>query len=214
MNSSFQPESFARGKHAYVIDDDASVRRTLGRALSIHGCDAHEFSSAEDFLKKAAIFRPAVLLIDIQMPQINGVELQDELQVRGLKLPVIFISGESTLQQTIAAMKHGPLDFLLKPFDLNVLTELVDKAIEQDLKQLQLLSRQKDCQKRLELLKPREKEAFYCLAKGHSYGEMMQALGISLPTAKQYRAAVMRKLEFASLAELIQFHQDLHASES
>lgn len=197
------------GKHIYIIDDDKSVRTTLARGLAMFGYDTHMFAGAEEFLQSAVIFRPAVLLIDMRMPQTNGIELQARLQASGWRVPIIFISGESTIEQSITAMKQGAIDFLLKPFELNQLTTRISQAIQRDAMQLRRLERQHECRKLLDQLKPREIETFFCLAKGYSYKELMQALGISLPTAKQYRSAVMRKLRFASLAELIRFHEEL-----
>ncbi len=198
-------------KHVYVVDDDQGVRTALGRGLERLGYDVHQFAAAEPFLKDAVVFRPAVLVVDMQMPGMSGVQLQARLHDKGWNCPVIFISGESSVLQTITAMKQGALDFLVKPFDLDRLTALIAAGIEQDRARLQALSRQALCQKRLKQLTPRELETFYGLAKGYSYSELMNALNISQPTAKQYRAAVMRKLQFASLAELIQFHDDLTA---
>jgi FixJ family two-component response regulator len=164
-------------------------------------------------MTRAVVFRPAVLLIDMQMPGTNGLQLQDHLRTEGWIVPVIFITGASTLSQGITAMKKGALDVLVKPFDLEELTTLIETAFRRDALQLEALARRQRCARQLDLLKQRERDAFFCLAKGYSYSEMMNEMGIALPTAKQYRAAVMRKLRFASLAELIEFHQTLTAAE-
>lgn len=203
-----------RNQHIYIVDDDAAVGRALVRGLGQLGFDVHHFPSAQNFLEQAVIFRPATLVIDMQMPQCNGVELQAILQSKGLHIPVIFISGESTVLQGITAMKQGALDFLVKPFDLDRLCALIDAAIELDTRCSQAQELQRTCQQRLKRLKPRELEAYRCLAQGQSYREMMLALSISLPTAKQYRTAVMRKMAFGSLSELLQFDRDLHGPES
>lgn len=212
MSPPLDAEAARQGKHVYIIDDDHSVRTSLARALEKFGYDVHKFENAEAFQAHAFLFRPAVLLIDIQMPGMNGVQLQARLQEMGWRVPVVFISGESSLSQGITAMKQGAMDFLIKPFDLDRLVFLIEMALTQDAQQLKTLAQQEWCAKQLEQLKPREKEAYFCLAKGFSYDEMMGAMGISKPTAKQYRAAVMRQLKFASLAELIQFHQALTAN--
>jgi FixJ family two-component response regulator len=147
------------------------------------------------------------------MPEINGIQMQDTLRQRGWPVPVIFISGESTLEQSIAAMKQGALDFLIKPFDLDKLLEVIENAVKIDAKQTLQASRQQDLRRRLDVLKPRELQAYMCLTKGYSYSEMMRALEISLPTAKQYRAAVMRKLKFSTLAELLEFDRELRTAD-
>ncbi len=200
-------------KHLYIIDDDSSVRTALVRGLEHLGYDVQAFDGAHAFFEKAVLFRPAVLLIDMQMPGVNGVQFQASLQDKGWRVPVIFISGESTVQQGIAAMKQGALDFLVKPFDLKRLESAIENAIELDIRQIRVLSRRQECRQQLKGLTPRELDAYHCLAKGHAYSEMMQALGISLPTAKQYRTAVMRKLKFATLAELIAFDKELNGTE-
>jgi two-component system response regulator FixJ len=203
------PESTRQGKHVYTIDDDQPFRLAMSRALEIFGYDVHQFDSANDFLAHAVLFRPAVLLMDMQMPGLSGVQLQAQLKTSGWQVPVIFISGDSSVAQSIGAMKQGALDFLCKPFDLDQLTAQIETALAQDKQHLQRLEQQQQCQEKLDRLKPREQDAYACLSKGFSYAEMMKALSISLPTAKQYRAAVMRKLEFASLAELMAFHHRL-----
>lgn len=202
-----------RDTHVYIVEDDLRVRLSLARALDILGYNVQHFDSAEAFQAQAVIFRPGVLLLDMQLPGITGVHLQAKLLTDEARLPVIFISGESSLAQGITAMKQGALDLLTKPFDLDRLVELVDQATAQDTARLQAQARQQQCMKQLEALKPREREAYFCLAKGYSYDEMMKALAISKPTAKQYRTAVMRKLKFASLAELLDFHRALSGSE-
>ena len=215
-SKSFEPlpaVQISERKHLYIIDDDSSVRSALSRGLEHLGYDVQPFDGANAFFEKAVLFRPAVLLIDMQMPGVNGVQLQASLQEKGWRVPVIFVSGESTAQQGIAAMKQGALDFLVKPFDLNRLVSVIESAIKIDASLLQALSRQQECRRILEKLKPREFDAYLCLAKGHSYSEVMRALGISLPTAKQYRAAVMRKLNFATLAELLAFDKELNWTE-
>lgn len=198
-----------RDQHLYVIDDDASVRTALARGLGHLGYDVHQFSCAIDFLDRAAFFRPAVLVVDMQMPGLSGVELQAILQHKGWDAPVIFISGASSLSQGITAMRQGAFEFLTKPFDFDALIALIVKAQRKEISHLQAMDRRDKCRRQLLVLKPRELEAFHLLSKGYSYMEMMQAMGISLPTAKQYRAAVMRKLKFETLAQLIDFSEDV-----
>lgn len=199
-------------QHVYVVDDDVGVRTAMARVLEKFGYDVHQFSGAADFLERAVIFRPAVVLVDMRMPHITGIELQARLIGRGLDAPIIFISGESTAAQSVVALKQGAMDFLSKPFDFGELLSVVAAGIDKDTALIQREARRKDCLNQLAQLKPRELEAFYHLSKGYSYQELMQAMDISMPTAKQYRAAVMRKLKFDTLAQLIQFHKELAGS--
>jgi FixJ family two-component response regulator len=203
------PKASRQNKHVYIVEDDQRVRLSLARALDILGYDVQHFDSAEAFLAQAVIFRPAVLVLDMMLPGITGVHLQADLLAEDAHLPVIFISGESSVSQGITAMRQGALDLLTKPFHIDRLVQLIDQATQQDTSRLQSQNRQQQYRKRLEVLRPRELEAYFCLAKGYSNAEMMEAMEISLPTAKQYRTAVMRELHFASLAELLEFHQIL-----
>lgn len=208
------PQNFlTKAHHVYVVDDDLAVRTALGRALTQLGYDVHSFSDGATFLSGAHIFRPSVLVIDMQLPGITGVEVQDQLTSKGWEIPVVFISGESSVAQGVMAMKQGALEFLSKPFDLIRLAAVVELGIEQDKSRLEAMARRRDCERQLTVLSPRERETFFWLAKGYAYRELMQAMEISLPTAKQYRAAVMRKLGLASLAGLIEFHGYLDAGQ-
>lgn len=196
-------------QHVYVVDDDPSVRNALARALLHLDFEVQEFSDPRQFLDKAVCFRPAVLVIDMRMPKMSGVQLQEQLSDKGWPVPVIFISGESTVAQSITAMRQGAYEFLTKPFDLDHLVRLIDEAMQLDHNYVQAQVRRQECQRQLELLKPRELQALHLLSKGYSNQELMRDMDISLPTAKQYRAAVMRKLHFESLAQLIAFCEQL-----
>ena len=205
-----RPFSVNDRQHVYVVDDEKPVLTALVRSIEQAGYDVSAFESAEEFLQKAIRFRPAVLVLDMQMPGASGVQLQARLTEFNWDIPVIFISGHSTAVQGITAMKQGALDFLIKPFDLDKLLGLIEKAIQADLARLRASQARTQSLKALEVLRPREYEAYLCLVKGYSYAEMMAEMDISLPTAKTYRAAVMHKLKLASLAELIRFHQRLN----
>lgn len=199
----------SKGKHVYVVDDDKAVRVNLVRLLEHYGYDVHQFDCAQAFLQQSFLFRPAVLVVDMLMPGMTGVELQAQLNEKGLHVPAVFISGESTVSQGVTAMKQGALDFLTKPFDVQQLIGLIEAGLARDVQKCQAIELQHLRRKQLRQLKPREQEAFFCLAKGYSYAETMAVMQISLPTAKQYRTAVMRHLQLNSLSELIQFHREL-----
>lgn len=203
-----QPPSLLGG-HVYVVDDDTAVRNAVARGLAQQGYDVHRFPDAQQFLEGAFIFRPAVLVVDMKMPGMTGVDMQAQLAGKGWDMPVVFISGESSVAQSITAMKQGAIEFLSKPFDLDQLIAVVSQGIAQDARRLFAIVKRKECERQLAVLKPRELETFYLLAKGYAYRELMQSMGISLPTAKQYRTAVMKKLQLASLAQLMDFHRSL-----
>lgn len=204
-----QHKTFGNKRHVYVIDDDRSLCRVIARGLEHSGYEVHQFADAVQFLKTAIQFTPAVLVLDMKMPKMSGLELQAQLKQDGWKIPVIFMSGESSVSQGIMAMKQGAIDFLEKPFDLDRLLTLVAGAIRQSSHDADAADLRAQCVKKLEQLTPREIDTFFLLAKGHTYQEMMDILKISMPTAKQYRAAVMRKLGFSTLSQLIRFYEQL-----
>jgi two-component system response regulator FixJ len=190
-------------KHIFLIDDDESMRLVLKDMLEFLGFQVHAFSSAIDFLGISMQAAPAVIITDMRMPDMTGVELQAELLRRGRQIPIIFISGESTLPQTISAMKQGAIEFLLKPFERDQLLAAVVNGLEQDAAFMRSYIDQASLAQGLKGLAPREREVFELLALGFNNAQIQERLQISLPTAKQYKSEVMRKLNLSSLAQLI-----------
>jgi len=132
----------------------------------------------------------------MRLPHSSGVELHKQLAKLGLDIPIIFISGESSIQQSIDAMKQGAIEFLVKPFDTKDLINAVEKAIYIELKKVNLMTLLKN-------LSPRENQVYGLLIQGLNNNELMEKINISLPTVKQYKSEVMRKLGVKSLSELI-----------
>jgi FixJ family two-component response regulator len=190
-------------KHIFLIDDDESMRTVLKGMLEFLGFQVHVYTSAIEFLKVSMQAAPAVIITDMQMPDMSGVELQAELLKRGRQIPIIFISGESTLPQTISAMKQGAIEFLLKPFERDQLLSAVVRGLEQDVAYMRSYVVQTTLAEGLKGLSPREREVFELLAIGFNNLQIQEKLNISLPTAKQYKSEVMRKLNLSSLAHLI-----------
>jgi FixJ family two-component response regulator len=190
-------------KHIFLIDDDESMRTVLKGMLEFLGFQVHVYESAIEFLKVSMQAAPAVIITDMQMPDMSGVELQAELLKRGRQIPIIFISGESTLPQTISAMKQGAIEFLLKPFERDQLLSAVVRGLEQDVAYMRSYVVQTTLAEGLKGLSPREREVFELLAIGFNNLQIQEKLNISLPTAKQYKSEVMRKLNLSSLAHLI-----------
>jgi FixJ family two-component response regulator len=190
-------------KHIFLIDDDESMRTVLKGMLEFLGFQVHVYASAIEFLKVSMQAAPAVIITDMQMPDMSGVELQAELLKRGRQIPIIFISGESTLPQTISAMKQGAIEFLLKPFERDQLLSAVVRGLEQDVAYMRSYVVQTTLAEGLKGLSPREREVFELLAIGFNNLHIQEKLNISLPTAKQYKSEVMRKLNLSSLAHLI-----------
>ena len=180
----------------FLIEDDYSQRESIQSFLGFKGYDIQSFKSAEEFLGLPQIPRPSILITDMRLPHSSGVELHKQLTKLGLDIPIIFISGESSIQQSIDAMKQGAIDFLVKPFDIKDLTNAVEKAIYIELKKLNLMALLKN-------LSPRENQLYELLLQGLNNSELMRKMNISLPTVKQYKSEVMRKLGTKSLSELI-----------
>jgi two-component system response regulator TtrR len=198
-------------KHVYLIDDDASMRSAIKGILGSFDYQVHLFSSAKDFLDAQTHATPAVIVVDMSMPDLSGVELQAELHKRGWKIPMIFISGDSTLPQVVTAMKGGAVEFLLKPFDREELHAAVVKGLAQDINRMRSDMHRVAVEERLQKLTPREREVFDRLSLGYNNAQIQSALNISLPTAKQYKSVVMRKLSIGSLSELLTLSRDATA---
>ena len=197
-------------KHIFLIDDDESMRTALKGMLEFLGFQVHVYASAIEFLKVSMQAAPAVIITDMQMPDMSGVELQAELLKRGRQIPIIFISGESSLPQTISAMKQGAIEFLLKPFERDQLLSAVVRGLEQDVAYMRSYVVQTTLAEGLKGLSPREREVFELLAIGFNNLQIQEKLNISLPTAKQYKSEVMRKLNLSSLAHLMALKNGRH----
>jgi FixJ family two-component response regulator len=199
-------------KYIFLVEDDDELRSDLERALQFCGYTTFSFANPEQFLLEFKPVVPAVLVTDMRMPKLSGVQLQAELMEKGHKIPIIFISGESLDEQIVKAFKNGAFDFLLKPFSREVFLSTVAKAIEQDSIAMQELIRKSRLAEALKTLSPRELQVFHLLAKGYGNKELVEALGISLSTVKEYKSEVMYKLRLRSLAELIALSTNLTVS--
>ena len=194
-------------QHIFVIEDDESMRETLSAILSFLGYQVHLFSNPLEFLKTTIQVAPAIIITDMRMPDMSGVELQAELLKRGRQVPIIFISGESTVPQTISAMKQGAIEFLTKPFEREQLMQAVVRGLKQDAIEMHTHLERMAIEESLKGLAPRERQVFDLLSVGFNNAEIMARMGISLDTAKQYKSEVMRKLGLRSLSQLIALKQ-------
>ena len=180
----------------YLIDDDVSMRESLVDALPKMGYLISDFPSANLFLQTVTRpISPAVILLDMQMPDMNGGQLQREILKRGYQTPIIFISGQSHPQQIINGFKDGAVDFILKPFLLEALDNAIQKALKKD--QLESLIRHA-----YESLTPREKEVFIALAQGRLLKEIAFDRQVSESVIKMHKTNLMNKLQVNSLQEL------------
>jgi len=196
-------------KYIFLVEDDDELRSDLERALKFCGYTIFAFANPEQFLSQFKPLVPAVLITDMRMPKQSGIQLQSELVAKGHKIPIIFISGESTDEQIVKAFKNGAFDFLLKPFSREDFLSTVAKAIEQDSIAMHEVIRASSIAAALKKLSPRERQVFNLLAKGYGNRELVEELGISLPTVKEYKSEVMHKLRLRSIAELIALNTKL-----
>lgn len=200
--SNSQPDK-KTGEYVLLVDDDDALRDGIADMLRAVGYEVLCWPDSSVFLANLPRVDPAVLITDMRMPILSGVELHAELRRRDHWMPVIYISGESTVAQSILAMKLGAVDFLIKPFGREELLNAVAISIQKDRQRIHKLIQVTRVLQALAQLSPREIQVHELLLKGYKNSEIMSALQISLPTAKQYKSEVMRKLGVHSLSELI-----------
>lgn len=189
--------------HVIVIDDDAAICRSLSNLLSREGYMVCTHASADAFLEAQPFPSPCVLICDMRMPGRTGVQLQQELRARGFAMPMVFVSGDSRSEEIIAAMKHGAVDFLLKPFSANALLEVAAKAMQTAHNILIETGRHSEVEQRLQRLTPRESTVCYWMVRGYSNQQISQMDGAAAATIKLHRARVMDKMQAKSLPDLI-----------
>lgn len=194
--------------HVDVVEDDDSLRNTIHDLLKFAGYQVRVWRDAESFLDNLPQSAPAVVVTDMRMPGMSGLELHNVLLERGRVMPVIYISGESSVQQSISAMKLGALEFLIKPFSREDLLRTVAAGLEKDRNQMRSMIERARFDESMAHLAPREREVMDLLVRGFVNAEIMDALKISLPTAKQYKSQLMRKLGVRSLSELMKLYRN------
>jgi FixJ family two-component response regulator len=187
----------------YVVDDDPSVRAGLSRLLQSMGLTVKTFASAREFLEQAVSEEPGCLIVDLRMPAMNGLELQEQLMTRNLNLPVIFLTGYGTVPASVRAMKRGAVDFLEKPVDDQVLLDAIYQALEKDRGNRHNQAEAKAIQDRLKSLTPREYEVFTLITTGLLNKQVAYELGTAEKTIKVHRARIMEKMHCESLAQLV-----------
>ena len=189
--------------HIYLIDDDESMRVSLSRMLRELGYLVEDYSSAATFLQKSIPIAPAVILLDMQMPDMTGLDLQEKLLSLGRKTPIVFVSGESHPHQIVQGLKKGALDFLFKPFNLEELLKAVADAIAFDGRQLKRVSMDVETTREYESLTPREREVCIWLVKGLLNKDIAVKLGTTDATIKVHKARVMDKMHADSVQVLV-----------
>lgn len=187
----------------YIVDDDPDVRMSLDALLSANDLDVVSFESAEAFLDQCDSGISGCLVVDIRMPGMDGLTLQDELKRRGISLPIIVITGHGDIDLAVRAMKAGALDFLEKPFDEAVILAAIRRASEHSQSAGRRDATRDAYNARIDRLTPREREVFRQLVIGGSNKEIARELGMTPRTAEVHRARVMEKIEADNLSHLV-----------
>ncbi len=191
----------------HIVDDDAAVRDSLSKSLSIEGFNVKDYASASEFLNDYNN-QPGCLVVDIQMPQISGLELQATLQQTNTDIPLIFITGHGNIPMSVKAIKDGAIDFIEKPFSKSDLVKSIRTAISVDQKNQSLKKFSLKIRERYNLLTMREKEVMEMLVKDHANlnnNEIAIQMGISKRTVEVHRSSIMSKMLAKTRSELVEF---------
>jgi len=186
-----------------IVDDDPSVRKGLARLVKSAGYPVEVFASAHEFLTRPPREDPGCLLIDVRMPGLTGLELQDALAIAGCRMSIVFVSGHGDVAGSVKAMKSGAVDFLTKPVDARELLGAIERAVDQAFSEQREQAGAIDVQGRLKTLTAREAQVFALVVTGMLNKQIAAELGIVQKTVKVHRARVMEKMRAGSLAELV-----------
>jgi len=193
----------------FVVDDDASVREALGNLLESVGFDTELFGSTEQFRSASRPDAPSCLVLDVRPPGANGLDFQQALERAGIFIPIIFITAHGDVPMASRALKAGAVEFLMKPFQKNELLAAIHQALERDRAQRVEQAEFAVLQSRFHELTSREREVLELVVSGLTNKEISSKLGISEVTTKMHRGQVMRKMNAASLADLVRMSDKL-----
>lgn len=187
----------------HLVDDEESIRRSAGFMLRTSGYDVKAYASGVEFLKEAKGAEPGCILLDVRMPEMDGLEVQAELNARGVGMPVIVLTGHGDITTAVAAMKQGAVDFIEKPFEKAVLLQAIETAFQRLHHSAEQVSSEHEAQVRIAVLTARERDVLRGLVRGHPNKTIAYDLGISPRTVEVHRANVMSKLGVRSLSEAL-----------
>jgi FixJ family two-component response regulator len=189
----------------YVIDDDVSICRALSLLLKSHGFKVETFTHAKDFLVFKHTKVASCLILDLRLPQMTGLALQETMTSQGLTIPIVFISGHGDIPKSVKAMRGGAIDFLPKPFTEKDLLNAIERAIAKNKIQNKEQAEISKIWRRIKTLSPRELEVFRLVSKGMLNKQIARKRGTALQTIKVHRGRVMQKMQAKTVTELIRF---------
>jgi two-component system response regulator FixJ len=193
----------------YIVDDDASFARSLARLLKASGYETCAFSSGEEFLRAVGPDSRGVLLLDLQMPGVNGLELQEIMVGAGISMPIVFLTGQGDIPTSVHAMRRGAEDFLTKTAPAGELLPAVERAVAREGRERRAHERLGELRRRLATLSEREREVLAHVIRGKMNKQIAADLGINERTVKLHRTSITRKMQMQSVAELTRCAKEL-----
>ena len=187
----------------FIVDDDVSVRESVELLVENENWKPETFASAQEFLNHARTLVPSCLVLDLSLPDLSGLELQKQLMVDDVVMPIIFITGHGDIPKSVQAMKAGALEFLTKPLDSNALVGAIRKALERSSLMIGQAAEMRELQLRYAALTPREQQVMALVVRGLLNKQVGGELGISEITVKAHRGQVMQKMKANSVADLV-----------
>jgi FixJ family two-component response regulator len=203
MNAVKSSPAPATSAVVFIVDDDISVRESLEALIAFEGWRTETFASAEEFLRRAPTREPCCLILDVSLPELNGLDLQKMIAPERGEMPIIFITGHGDIPMTVQAMKAGAVEFLTKPIDDEVLLSAIKNAIERSEAQLASEVELYNLRNRWASLTPREREVMELVVSGLLNKQVGLKLGISEITVKAHRGKVTEKMKADSVADLV-----------
>jgi FixJ family two-component response regulator len=195
----------------YVVDDDPSVSRALERLFRVAGLRMEAFATAQGFLDHRTFESPSCMVLDVQLPDLNGLDLQRDLKDRGWHVPIVFITGHGNVPLAVKAMQAGAVHFLTKPFENRELLAAIRQALAREGLELARQEESRRIKQLLDSLTLREREVFLLVAAGMANKNIAARLGVCLQTVKLHRGHVMQKLQLDSVADLVHLAEKAHS---